>query len=786
MKYINIFIGSSIVEMEMERSKLMQFIQSLNNKYVERGVFLRGYICEETSSAMTLGGSQKRHNDFIEYDADAALFLFFHKAGEFTMEELKLARETFLRQGKPSVFVFFKAVDAAPDVSEEIQKCVGLVAGEYGHYYKVFDNVDTVKLELLQFLADALPGSGELLVRDNTVWMNGEAVEGISSGNIFSYQNNPDLRRLKDKAASLERLMKGCSARGDKNGALRLSVQLEQVREDYHELEKAILDTLTFFHRQCRKGAKADPLLQEALTQLELGEIEAAKALIPQEELDRMAENARKRRAIAEEQLRSEELKLLEYSRARIKILLADVTNPERFQEVTTAYENALDTAKLQQDYAFIFEYAQFLRQQNRYPDAIRVGERLRYLYDEPDTKDRVRPEDRAELLNLLGLLYMETTDFTKAKADFTEALEIRRSCRAAAPSAENDFLVAKSCDCLAGLYRKDGKNDQSEALFLEALEILRKLVRESSREQYEPEVAEVCNNLAYLYMMNMGRPEDAERLLNESLEIRRRFAKEVDRDKYEPTVAAVCTTLAGLYHYGGKQEEADKYFREALEIVRRFAEEINPEAYEPLLAKACFNRASNLAMLHRESKNNEVEALLLEALSSFRRLSEEVSQEAYAYPIAAACQRLGEYYVDLRQMDKAEKPLFEALAITRRLAEEVSQAYSWEMANSCNAVGNMYYNSMRLDEALRYYQQALAIYRRLAEEISREQHEQEVAMGLYSIGNCYYKKDLDGGEWKPYYAEAEEITLRYKDHNSLCAFIYDELAKLGVLGCKP
>ena len=238
MKTIRIFIGSSITELELERAKLMSFIQGLNNRYHSRGVFIEGYICEETSGAMHTGGSQAPHNDYIRSGADAAVFMFFHKAGQFTLEEMKLAREAFQAMGRPNVYVFFKAVDKAPDVNEEIQRAVRLVFEDYGHYYKVFDDVDTVKLELLEFLADLLPGEGSLAVRDGAVYVNGEAVEGITAEKVFAFGNNAELTRLKEEAEALRRLEVQAAERGDAGAALKLSSQRNAVEKERHELDR--------------------------------------------------------------------------------------------------------------------------------------------------------------------------------------------------------------------------------------------------------------------------------------------------------------------------------------------------------------------------------------------------------------------------------------------------------------------------------------------------------------------------------------------------------------------
>ncbi len=491
MKTIKIFIGSSILDLELERAKLMSFIQGLNNKYHERGVFIEGYICEETPNDMHIGGSQARHNDYIRCDADMTIFMFFHKAGEFTLQELQLAREAFLRNGRPNVYVFFKAVDKTPDTSEEIQRAIRLVFEDYGHYYKVFEDVDTVKLELLQFLADLLPGKAELVVKDGAVYVNGEAVRDISSANVFAYQNNPDLARLKKQIDRFRAMEAAAAERGDESAALRLSASRNAVQKEYHELEMSILDMLRYFHEQNKKGAKADPLLNEALRQLELGEIELVKAMIPQEELDRMAEAFSRRRQLAEAQLREEAETLLSRTRVRIKALRMDQSNPNRFDEMEHTYRNAYEAAKAAGDHALIYDYANFLYDQNRFPEAIGIAERLKHRYDDPDQKNEVSEDDRARLLNLTGMLY-------------------------------------------ASVHHPD----PAEQAYREALAIYRRLAESVSRDAYAPYVAGTCNNLA-AFCVEHGKPEEAEQAYREALEICRRLAETVSRGAYARDGAA-------------------------------------------------------------------------------------------------------------------------------------------------------------------------------------------------------------------------------------------------------
>ncbi len=79
-------------------------------------------------------------------------------------------------------------------------------------------------------------------------------------------------------------------------------------------------------------------ILNEALRQLELGKIETAKALIPQEELDRMAEAHKKHKQLAEMKIREEAEKLLSRTRVRIRMLKLNSKNSNRYAEIGHCY----------------------------------------------------------------------------------------------------------------------------------------------------------------------------------------------------------------------------------------------------------------------------------------------------------------------------------------------------------------------------------------------------------------------------------------------------------------
>ncbi len=62
---IKLFLASSITEFEMERYKLSDFINSLNQIYHDRGIFFELWKCEDHSKALSSGRKQEEYNQKI-------------------------------------------------------------------------------------------------------------------------------------------------------------------------------------------------------------------------------------------------------------------------------------------------------------------------------------------------------------------------------------------------------------------------------------------------------------------------------------------------------------------------------------------------------------------------------------------------------------------------------------------------------------------------------------------------------------------------------------------------
>ena len=66
MKYIKIFLASSIVEFKHEREEFGTFIRRLNNIYAKRDIYFELIVCEDVTKELHNKRMQDVYNDEIK------------------------------------------------------------------------------------------------------------------------------------------------------------------------------------------------------------------------------------------------------------------------------------------------------------------------------------------------------------------------------------------------------------------------------------------------------------------------------------------------------------------------------------------------------------------------------------------------------------------------------------------------------------------------------------------------------------------------------------------------
>ena len=614
MKYIKLFIASSIVEFAQERASLSDFIRSLNDIYVPRGIYFQLTICEDLSNAVAKDRKQAEYNQTIRESQD--FYILFGRGSDraddaiYTIEEFDTALDQFRKAGAPKIYTYFRQLPEGESASKNIRDFMNRLDQKIGHYYSTFGNVDTIKLNMLLELTRDQTVGGTVKVEDGMASLDGNKM--FSVADIPLYSKNETVQKLLAQKAQLEDEMSKLALEyansPDGDAMQRLLANSEQrnkIAEQLHTLE---MDVLQLFRQSTEKrqlGQSLNWRERDALQMIDMGNYEAARTLLEDQ-------TWKKEIRQAEEIIEIKKDAILEYisgQKTLIDTYEAEGNTAENARKIVAVYEDITALAtKHHIEPDVLYEYAFFLHDQRQYQKSLELAQRLEHWYAlEPDTS----AVQRAALSNLMGLDYSAQNDFAAAENQYRKALEIRRKLAQMNP---DDYLpdLAIGCNNLATLLYNTGSFKEAEELSRETLKIYRDLV-EKNPDAYLPDLATSCNNLATL-LYNTDSFREAEELHREALKIRRNLA-EKNPDAYLPVLAKNCNNLAYLLSDIGSFKEAEELYRETLKIYRDLVEK-NPDAYLPKLQLVCDNLT---ALLEKTGRREEADNLRREVAEFFK-----------------------------------------------------------------------------------------------------------------------------------------------------------------------
>lgn len=473
MKKIKIFIGSSVdkKEFEIEREKLGSFINGLNRKYIDQGIFIDLYDCEYISSEMKTEGSQKQHDNYIENESDATFFMFFKKAGEFTMHELQVARDALVNKNRPDIFTYFKVVGDDIEQTDEIKKAVDVIANSYGHYFSKFTDVDTIKLGMVQYIVEKLNDGSSVTINDATVYVNNTKIDGISIDNIFAYQNNTEYKKLQQDIDDLTVSIDKAIENKQFDNIESLSVQKEEKEKLLAKLENDILNMLIKMQKELKKG-NTDPICVRDYQLLEMGKIKEAQALFPIDVLKAKSKNL----FLKNEILQQENADIVEYAKIRIEALNLDVSNPDRFKMIEDTYETVIENAFLCNKTSFIYDCEKFLDDQNKSQKAYEVAKRLEGLYLLKG--DKFEKIEVAHLYNNLGVICGHLSLYDE-ESHYLKAIEIYEDLAKKFPERFN-LELANHCNNIGVFYIDQNNINKAAYYYLKAIKIFEFLAKDN------------------------------------------------------------------------------------------------------------------------------------------------------------------------------------------------------------------------------------------------------------------------------------------------------------------
>jgi tetratricopeptide (TPR) repeat protein len=291
--------------------------------------------------------------------------------------------------------------------------------------------------------------------------------------------------------------------------------------------------------------------------------------------------------------------------------------------------------------------------------------------------------EEKACILNNLGILQCVINEHPEAEASYREALQIRGNLAAANPQA---FLpdVAATFYNLGTLLRNISEHSKAEASYQEALQIYRDLAV-ANPKTYLPDVARMLNNLGNLHRDIKKESSKAETSYQKALKIYRELAA-ANPKTYLPDVAATLYNLGNLQHGRSKYPQARASYWKALQIQRELAD-INSQAFLPDVAMTLYN----LGGIQNDVKEySKAKPFYQEALQIYRDLA-AANLHAYLPDVAKTLNSLGGVQCKIKEYSQAEASYREALQIYRDLADTNFQAFLLDMAMTLANLAHFY-----------------------------------------------------------------------------------------------
>jgi eukaryotic-like serine/threonine-protein kinase len=247
------------------------------------------------------------------------------------------------------------------------------------------------------------------------------------------------------------------------------------------------------------------------------------------------------------------------------------------------------------------------------------------------------QPLVQAAMLDVLGRVHTQLSDFARAEPLLRQALALRR--RHGAP-----LDVAASLAGLGALFTDTGQYDEAEAALREALSLRERHLRAGHRD-----VAALRRDLGTV-LGYQGRYAEAEAVTRLALRDYRAGAPEPDED-----LGTTLNGLAVVLYQQGEYTAAEGFYREALEVNQTVFGAEHPSVTRVL---------ANLGKLHEERGSfDTADSLLREALRIRRAtLGDE------HFETAVGLSQLAGLYSVMGDHARAEGHLREALAIRERI----------------------------------------------------------------------------------------------------------------------
>ena len=105
LKKITFFFGTSDLSYEDERNEILRFVLGLNEKMLDKGVYIQAEP-DAVMDSSSQGELVEKHKSSLD-ESEAAFFLFFSKVNQLLKTDFQYAVEQFHQKAFPKIFTYF-------------------------------------------------------------------------------------------------------------------------------------------------------------------------------------------------------------------------------------------------------------------------------------------------------------------------------------------------------------------------------------------------------------------------------------------------------------------------------------------------------------------------------------------------------------------------------------------------------------------------------------------------------------------------------------------------------
>ncbi len=769
---VKIFVASSINEFKQERNELGNFILGINNTFRKRGIYCHLELCENREGAMFIGGrKQDEFNEFIK-ESDAVFVLFFKKAGKYTLEELKLAQTCFKERGRPKVYVYFKNFDEN-NLTDEVRVVYELLTNEYQHFFGTFENIATVKVDLLRAIFELSAEPALKVTESSGVIYCGD--EPIMPADDLDYiKNSKDISYLKSRIAGLKA--------GDPKWTVGLygkeiedEIILceERLKDRYNGCFKALEGR----YQNLSSGAKIDVELQMAYNAASNGDYAKVLQILSLEKI-----KTEKKRKKTETQIFQKQYFEVEFKKNLL--LINTYKETKDWDKLNIAYEEAVDAIlsfnlyEIDTNCLSVWrEYLFFLARREKFEEAVKLALKLDGLYSL--LFDKTDELTRAKLWLFFAYVYHKFFDHEKCAYYCFMALEVFEKT-AKKESVEyngmtkgfDNVVYCERSNCvyeeLEVCYKivirlKKIWEPRAEKYYLNALDFFMRLF-EKNPNAFVMNLKESFWILSVFYN-HCGEREKQRKCLQKQLEI---FQSATGCELESDVIKTDCEYLAlsyedlALFYATENFSVAEEYALKSLKIRESNAKEKANNEYRISQLLSGYLQAAYCCFSQNEIKKGEkycvkavktVNDLLIKHSGNYAEI-----EFIYCYTTIAF------FYYDVKDFEKAERYLLTAISRYEKGDFGKGRGTPSRVASTYKRIGEFYIDRGQKEKAAEYLLKSIKIRESLSKKGYHQSARLAVICDIYASvtgDEIYLKKAYDYAKESILAPECREIVER-------------------------